>query len=155
MYNTNEFWKKAKKRFTKRLENIDQEKLDLVQDFIKNTKDDWNYILPTELKKKLNKDPKKFYLLDTRAKEAFKEGHIKGAMNIFWLDLFKEENLAKLPKDKTIVCICYVGHTASQVMTLLKILGYKTVGLKYGMGISPTEGVPIAGWTDYGFGVVK
>jgi len=27
--------------------------------------------------------------------------------------------------------------------------------LKYGMGISPVEGIPVAGWTDFGFDIVK
>ena len=124
----------------------------LISKFIEDTKDDWNYMTPEELNKK---DLKDFYLLDTRREEDFSKGHIKGANNIFWLDLFKEENLEKLPKDKKIVVICYVGHTASQVMVLLKLLGYKAMALKFGMGISPAEGIPVAGWTDFGFEIVK
>ena len=123
------------------------ELLDLFRAYLKNTQKDWNYILPTELK-----DSKKdFYILDVRRPEDFKKGHIPGAKNIFWLDLLKPENLKKLPKNKKIVIVCYVGHTASQVLVLLKLLGYDAVGLKFGMGISPAEGVPVAGWVDYGF----
>ena len=75
-------------------------------DFIKKTKSDWNYITPEELHKK---DLSKFFLLDIRKPEDFKKGHIKGAKNIFWLDLLKDENLKKLPKDKKIVLICNGG----------------------------------------------
>ena len=71
------------------------------------------------------------------------------------MDVLKPENLKKLPKDKRIVIICYVGHTASQIMVALRLLGYKASTLKFGMGQSPAKGVPIAGWTDFGFDVVK
>jgi len=122
-----------------------------LQNFIDSTGDDWNYILPEELEK----NPSKYFLLDVRKPDAFKEGHIKGAKNIFWMDLLKPENLAKLPKNKRIIVICYVGHTASQIMVALRLLGYKASTLKFGMGKSPVKGVPVAGWLDYGFDVVK
>jgi len=93
--------------------------------------------------------------LDIRHPDAFKKGHIKGAKNIFWIDLLKSKNLKKLPKNKTIVLICYVGHTASQMLVALRLLGYKVLALKFGMGISPVKGVPVAGWINYGFEVRK
>lgn len=125
--------------------------LDQLRKYLDDTADDWNYITPEELHKKLKKGSKKYFLLDIRKPDTFAEGHIKGAENIFWLDLLDEKNLDKLPKDKTIVVICYVGHTASQILVLLKLLGYKAVGLKFGMGVSPVEGVPVAGWRDFGY----
>ena len=121
-------------------------------DFINSTGSDWNYITPEQLNRR---DKSKYYLLDVRKPEAFKEGHIKGAKNIFWLDLLKHENLKKLPKDKKIIIICYVGHTASQALVALRLLGYNASALKFGMGQSPVEGIPVAGWTDFGFDVVK
>jgi len=126
------------------------EVLKTLEGFLSDTKKDWNYILPAELSKK---GPEKFFILDVRRPEDFKKGHIKGAVNIFWLDIMKK--LDKLPKGQKIVVVCYVGHTASQVMLMLRLLGYDAVALKFGMGISPTEGVPVAGWVDYGFEVVK
>lgn len=126
--------------------------VDSLRDYLKKTEKDWNYITPEEFQKMREKGKDKdFYILDVRRPKDFKEGHIPGAKNIFWLDLLKPENLKKLPKDKTILVYCYVGHTSSQVMTLLKLIGYDVVSLKYGMGISPVEGVPVAGWTDFGF----
>ena len=132
-----------------RIAETDPDLLETLRSYLADTGDDWNYITPEELEKDL--DNPKYFLLDVRKPEAYVEGHIPGATNIFWLDLLDEDSLKKLPKDKTIVVICYVGHTASQAMTLLKLLGYKAVGLKFGMGISPVEGVPVAGWTDFGF----
>ena len=121
-------------------------------DFIKNTKSDWNYITPEQLNdEKLSN----YFLVDIRKEKDFKEGHIKGAINIFWMDLLKDENIKKFPKDEKIILICYVGHTASQMMFALKLLGYDVLALKFGMGKSPVEGVPVAGWLDFGFKVVK
>lgn len=111
----------------------------------------WNYITPEELHGKENK----YFLVDIRDKDAYKEGHIKGAINIFWMDILKDKNLKKLPKDKNIVIYCYVGHTSSQILLALSLLGYKVKSLKFGMGKSPVEGVPVAGWLDYGFEVIK
>lgn len=118
--------------------------------YLENTKDDWNYITPEEFKK----SKEDFFVLDIRRPEDFKKGHIPGAKNIFWLDILKPENLKKLPKDKKILVYCYVGHTSSQVMTLLKLLGYDVVSLKFGMGESPVKGVPVAGWKDFGYETV-
>lgn len=120
--------------------------------FVKDTDKGWNYITPEDLHKKgLNK----FFILDIREPEVFKEGHLKGATNIFWLNLLEEKNLNKLPTNKKILIVCYVGHTASQMLVALKLLGYDAVVLKFGMGKSPVEGVPVAGWLDFGFEVEK
>lgn len=129
-----------------------KEILEALKDYIKDVDKNWNYITPPDLKKAIEKDSKKYFLLDIRKNEEFKQGHIKGATNIFWKELLN--NLDKLPNDKTIVLICYVGHTASQMLTALNLLGYKSIVLKFGMGISPVEGVPVAGWIDYGFPTV-
>ena len=126
-----------------------------VKQYISNVdKDGWNYIIPTQLKTDI-KEGKDYFLLDTRKPKDYDNGHIEGAVNIFWLDLFEEENLERLPKDKEIIIICYVGHTASQIMVLLQMLGYKARVLKFGMGKSPAVGVPVAGWENYGFPVVR
>ena len=88
-------------------------------------------------------------MIDLRKKKEFDKYHIKGAKNIFWLDLLKKKNLDKLPRNKTVFLICYVGHTSSQAMVLLKLLGYKVVSIKFGYGVSPAFKVPVAGWTSY------
>lgn len=66
--------------------------------FLKDTDKTWNYITPTDFYHKYyHKNP---FILDIREKEDFNEFHIKGATNIFWLDLLKDENLKKIPKNK-------------------------------------------------------
>jgi len=127
----------------------DKELLERLRTFLKDTKDDWNYILPEDFEKQ--RKNKNFFILDIRRPEDFAKGHIPGAKNIFWLNLLDDENLKKLPKDKKIVIYCYVGHTSSQALVILKLLGYDVIALKFGLGKSPTEGVPVAGWLDYGY----
>jgi rhodanese-related sulfurtransferase len=128
--------------------------LNKCQKYISNTKDDWNYILPTDFYKNYYKllesgDNKDFVLIDLRKEDVFSQYHIKNSINIFWLDLLKEENINKLPKKKKIFLICYVGHTSSQAMVLLRLLGYNVTSIKYGYGISPISNVNIAGWLNY------
>jgi 3-mercaptopyruvate sulfurtransferase SseA len=70
--------------------------------YLAKTKNDWNYITPTDFYKKYyNNKTKadKYVLIDVRQESEFKKYHIKGAKNIFWLDLLKDENLKKLPKN--------------------------------------------------------
>jgi rhodanese-related sulfurtransferase len=129
-----------------------------LKDYLRSTKDDWNYISPIDFYNKYYVNPKAYkdyYLIDIRSKSEYNKGHIKGAKNINWLDILDEKNLNKLPKNKVIFLICYVGHTSSQVLTLLKLLGYNVVSIKYGYGISPIKYVPVAGWLDYGLPIVR
>lgn len=140
-----------------------------LRSYVKKTKDDWNYITPTDfynnyyIKYNMNKTNSSnlsnsdFALIDLRKKDVYDQYHIKGAINIFWLDILKTENLIKLDKlrDKTLFLICYVGHTSSQAMVLLKLLGFKVVSIKFGYGISPAFGVPVAGWLQYNYPIVK
>ncbi len=135
-----------------------KQKLDLLRTYIDQTKDDWNYITPYQFYHNYYSKPnemKKIYLLDLRKPSEYKLFHIKGSKNIFWLNLLKDKNIKKLPKDKTIFLICYVGHTSSQAMVLLKLLGYNVVSIKFGYGISPSFEVPVAGWLDYRYPTIK
>ena len=122
--------------------------VNILRDYLKSIKNDWNYITAIDFYNKyyLKKD---YFLIDLRTEKEYKKMHIKGSKNIFWLNILDETNLKKLPKDKLIFLICYVGHTSSQVLTLLKILGYNVISIKYGYGLSPIKNIPIAGWLDY------
>ena len=129
--------------------------IEILRNYLKSTKNDWNYITPIDFYNDYLLKKKDYFLIDLREEKEYKKGHIKGAKNMFWLNILDEKNVKKLPKDKPIFLICYVGHTSSQVMTLLKLLGYNVVSIKYGYGLSPVKGVPVAGWLDYGLPVEK
>lgn len=73
------------------------------------------------------------FILSVRDETKYTEGHIPGAVNIPWRSVFTEENISKLPTNKQIVVYCYTGHTASQVTSMLKVMGYDAVCLKWGM----------------------
>jgi len=126
-----------------------------LRQYLHDTNDSWNYITPLDFYNNYYLKKKDYFLLDIRSEDEYKKMHIKGSKNIFWLDILDEKNLKKLPKNKTIFLICYVGHTSSQVMTLLKLLGYSVVSIKFGYGLSPVKGIPVAGWLDYGLPVEK
>jgi rhodanese-related sulfurtransferase len=126
-----------------------------LRNYLKKTKDDWNYITPVDFYNNYYLKNADYFLIDLRTPEEYKLMHIKGAINIFWLNILDDNNLIKLPRNKTIFLICYVGHTSSQVMTLLKLLGYNVVSIKFGYGLSPVMGVPVAGWLDYRFPVIR
>ncbi len=73
------------------------------------------------------------FILSIRAPDIYAKGHIPGAVNIPITELFKPENLARLPQDKQIVVYCYTGHIGSRVAALLNLCGYDAVNLKWGM----------------------
>lgn len=124
--------------------------LETLRNYLRDTKTDWNYITPLEFYDRYYSVRRNDYvLIDLRKKSEFDKYHVRGAKNVFWLDLLDDKNLSTLPKDKKIFLICYVGHTSSQAMVLLKLLGYDVVSIKFGYGVSPTFKVPVAGWTSY------
>jgi rhodanese-related sulfurtransferase len=127
--------------------------IEILRNYLSGTKDDWNYITPIDFYNHYYLKKKDYLLIDLRDEKSFKKMHIKGAKNIFWLNILDEKNLKKMSKNKTIFLICYVGHTSSQILTLLKLLGYNVTAIKFGYGISPVKGVPVAGWLDYGLPV--
>lgn len=135
--------------------------LPILRQYIKNTKKDWNYITPSDFYKHYfsKKSAKNDYIVvDLRKKEDYEIFHMPGTVNIFWLELLSTKNLKRLIKyqneGKKIFLICYVGHTSSQAMTLLKILGIDVTSIKFGYGISPIKNIPIAGWLQYHYPVV-
>jgi rhodanese-related sulfurtransferase len=80
------------------------------------------------------------FLLDIRSKDVFDAGHIEGASQLDFTAVAVPDNLKQLPKDKKIVVVCYTGNTAAQAMTVLRMLDYDAVVLKFGM----------MGWTGAG-----
>lgn len=131
--------------------------IEVLRGYLSGTKTDWNYITPSEYYHNYYKTKKRHILIDLRKPDVFKKGHIRGAKNIFWLDLLESKNIKKFEKYRNdkIFLICYVGHTSSQAMVLLKLLGFDVTSIKFGYGISPTFEVPVAGWTQYNYPMHK
>jgi len=71
-----------------------------------------------------NKEP--FVILDVRSKEEASIVGItwKDSLQIPMHEVFKEENLNKLPKDKKIVVICHTGPRAIAVTLALRAIGF-------------------------------
>ncbi len=120
--------------------------LQAVDHYLSTTPENWRMVKNTWLKEKLDKgEVSDIFIVDIRSPESFSRGHIEGAINIPFKELAKKENLAKLPRDKTIVIVCTTGHSASMANVVLNLLGYKAVTMKYGM----------KGWEQENFPVVK
>jgi rhodanese-related sulfurtransferase len=73
------------------------------------------------------------FIVSVRSAEHYALGHIPGAINIPWKTIAESASLAKLPKDKQIVVYCYTGHTGQIAATVLNLLGYNAINLKFGM----------------------
>lgn len=84
------------------------------------------FITAEETMKMLRED-KKFTLLDIRTQGEHSVISISANNSIYIpiKDLFKKENLDKLPTDKTIVVVCHSGTRAT-----LAAIGLKQVGIK-------------------------
>jgi rhodanese-related sulfurtransferase len=92
------------------------------------------HILAENLLERINSGKKDFVIVDVRApkEKNYDLGHIPGAIPIAFKDAAKPESLAKLPKDKDIIVYCNTGHEENKVLTVLRMLGYRAYGLKWG-----------------------
>lgn len=85
-----------------------------------------------EFKKRLDMQTEKaLHLIDLRAKEAFEEGHIEGAINIPLDELERKVN--QLKKEKEYHLICYSGIFSKQAGNFLEHHGFKVVNIESGM----------------------
>ena len=90
-------------------------------------------VYASDLKKRMEKQ-ENLFLLDIRLSENFAAGHIPGSINVEFIEVMEPNNLSLLPRDGTpIIIICYTGHTASQVNSILNLLGYNAWTLRFGM----------------------
>lgn len=106
------------------------------------------FIDRSEVYDKAVKGGNKGYLLVSLQRPAdYAKGHVPGAINIPYYDIAKAESLRKLPRDKKIVLICYVGHWAGSAALFLNQVGYEAYDMRFGT----------LGWNDTtdGLGEVK
>lgn len=94
----------------------------------------------------IEKDSDSAMIVDIRDSSDYEKGHLKGAINIPYKQLAKEENLKALNPSKPIILVDYNGHVASKAARILSILGYEAYPIKDGMRIWTSDeevnGVP-------------
>ena len=92
-------------------------------------------ISPKELKTLLDspKDKDNIFLLDVREPDEFRQWNIDGSINIPLGNLFQEQSLARLPKDKRVVTICPQGNRATVGKYILERYGYNASSLSGGL----------------------
>ena len=74
-------------------------------------------------------------ILSVRATADYNTAHILGAENIPWRQVTDQSALdaAGLSMDEQVVAYCYTGHTGQVAATIMKMMGYDAVNLKFGM----------------------
>ncbi len=85
-----------------------------------------------------------YQVVSIRGADHYALGHIEGAINIGFKEIYTEENLAKLDPNKKIVVVCYTGHTASMATMFYNLLGYDATALRFGMSGWTTDEVVYA-----------
>lgn len=82
-------------------------------------------------------------LVDVREPWEFSQGHIAGS-KLIPLDHLSTQ-LARLPRDKTLVAVCRTGNRSSVATSLLKRAGYDVLNLKGGVVDWARSGLPLSG----------
>lgn len=81
----------------------------------------------------INAKKSDFVIVDVRPNPAeFGGGHIPGAIQISVQDIFKPENLKKLPKNKKVILACVTGQTQNLPIVGLRALGYDAYTMAFG-----------------------
>lgn len=82
------------------------------------------------------------FIIDYRSAADFATGHLKGAHNISLGSLIDKIEDGTIPKDKTILNVCYTGQTASYATCVLNLLGYEAQNLLFGMcGVTTADSI--------------
>jgi rhodanese-related sulfurtransferase len=71
-----------------------------------------------------------YLILDLRAPEVYAQKHVHGAVNMSIVAL--AENIASLPKDKTLLLYCYTGQSSALAMVPLKAYGFQAIFINGG-----------------------
>jgi rhodanese-related sulfurtransferase len=99
---------------------------------------------PSDVHEDMARDVSGFILIDTRAPEAYAEGHVPGAVNL-WHKNISKKTVAQLPKDKLLVTYCTgVGCNASTKGALkLAALGFRVKEMIGGLDCWKSEGYKV------------
>jgi rhodanese-related sulfurtransferase len=88
---------------------------------VKTIIDDWN-------SKKVE-----YQVVDVRSKKDYETGHISHSINIPWVKIAELNNLKKLDPNRTTIVYSENGQTGQLATTVLCLLGYRAVDIKFGM----------------------
>ena len=82
-------------------------------------------------------------VLDVRADNEWKEGHVPGAQHVYVPHL--EERLDELERDHTVVVYCGSGYRASIAASILKRHGFPVVNIPGSWTAWTEAGLPVVG----------
>lgn len=102
--------------------------------YLSNIPADSYLITADKLLERIKSGKKDFVIYDVRVpkEKTYDRGHIPGAVHLSFKDFAKAGNLAKFPKDKDIIVYCNTGQEENKDLTVLRMLGYRAYGLKWG-----------------------
>jgi len=89
-------------------------------------------VTPTGLKAMLESGSSSLLVIDLRPASAYKKGHIPGAINIPYRELFLPQYINNLPKDKKIIIYCPDESISPYILALLRASGFDAWQLKGG-----------------------
>lgn len=99
-----------------------------------------NQLEPGEVQTLASRSPRP-YLLDVRTPGEYKQGHVVGAELIPLDEL--HTRMARIPKEREIICICASGSRSIAAARRLSTQGYKVSNLRGGMGRWVRAGLPV------------
>ena len=102
-------------------------------DFI-NTKKTQDFLLKAKEVNDLVNSNSNIHIIDLRTGKDFSEGHIKGAINIKFSELFDYFLARNIKGFDKVIMVCYTGQTASYITSLFQLQGFHNVySMKFGM----------------------
>ena len=75
----------------------------------------------------------KYQIVSVLNESHFEAGHLQGAINIPVFNLMNEKKLKRIDPDKITLIYCKSGDLAQVSTTLLNMLGYNAINIRYGM----------------------
>ena len=83
-------------------------------------------------------------IIDVRSQEAYKSGHIVNARNIAIAELEASKELAKKPRNKTLLVVCDAGARSGKAATVLRSAGFENAfSIKGGLRSWQAESLPL------------
>lgn len=107
-------------------------------DYINTTMN--NLITATDVKQKITADPTKYLVIDVRDAATFAKGHIPGAVNVAFAEVYNYVKANDISKYTGVYMVCFSGQSAAYATGLLRLAGYNNVfSMKYGMASWHTD----------------